>query len=234
MNPYNLQRLCVWSGVAAIVSFFFGFVFAGFLPPPSPSWTVELVVAHYQEHADGIRGGMVLMMLSGMFVCPLVAVISAQMRRIPGAHPVLVYAQLSAGTLGAVFFITGALLFLVTAFRPDRAPELTFLLNDAAWIVTVIPFSPAFMQNLIIAIGILGDRGPNPVFPRWLAFFNIWVALGFLPGGLLPFFKSGPLAWNGLFVFWLAGSVFAAWFIVMTLMLFKAIRAQEQAARAHE
>jgi hypothetical protein len=128
-----------------------------------------------------------------------------------------------------VFFITGALLFIVAAFRPERAAEITYTLNDAAWIVTVIPFSPALMQNLIIATAILIDRRPDPVFPRWLAYFNIWVAIGFLPGGLLPFFKSGPLAWNGLFVFWLAGSVFVAWFAVMTFMLLRAIRREAPA-----
>lgn len=228
MNPYTVQRFYTWSGVIGVLIFFFGFVFAGFFPPPSPSWDVERVVAHYQQHANGIRAGMVMMMISGMFIAPLVAVISAQMRRIPGAHPVMVYGQLSAGTLGAVFFITGALVFMVAAYRPDRPAEITYMLNDMGWIVTVIPFSPALIQNVIIGVAILSDRQARPVFPRWVAYFNFWVALGFLPGGLLPFFKSGPFAWNGIFVFWLAGSVFFAWFVVMTAMLLRAVRQQEQ------
>lgn len=232
MNPRSLERWCVWSGVAAITCFTFGFVFAGFIPPPSPSWSIERVVAYYQQHATGIRAGMVLMMISGMFVPPLVALISVQMRRIPGAHPILVYAQLSAGTLGAVFFITGALVFIVAAYRPDRPADITYMLNDMGWIVTVIPWSPAFMQNVIIGAAILTDKSAQPVFPRWLAYFNFWVAIGFLPGGLLPFFKAGPFAWSGAFVFWLAGSVFIAWFIVMTVMLLGAIRRQERESAA--
>lgn len=227
MNPYSLERLCVWSGILAVTLFFLGFVFAGFIPPPPPSRSIEEVVAYYQLHATGIRGGMVVMMISGMFVPPLVAVISAQMRRIPGAHPLLVYGQLSAGTLGAVFFIAGALVFVVAAFRPDRPPDLTYMLNDMGWIVAVLPWSPAFIQNVIIGTAILGDKSAQPLFPRWLAYFNFWVAIGFVPGGLLPFFKSGPFAWGGVFVFWLAGSVFIAWFIVMTVVLLKAIRRQE-------
>lgn len=227
MNARSLERWCVWSGVAAITTFTLGFVFAGFIPPPSPSRSVEEVVAYYQQHATGIRAGMVLMMISGMFVPPLVAVISQQMRRIPGAHPLLVYAQLSAGTLGAVFFITGALVFIVAAFRPERPADITYMLNDFAWIVTVLPWAPAFIQNVIIGIAILGDTRADPLFPRWLAYFNFWVAIGFIPGGLLAFFKTGPFAWNGAFVFWLAGSVFIAWFIVMTTMLFRAIRRKD-------
>lgn len=224
----------MWSGAAAITCFTFGFIFAGFIPPPSPSRSVEEVVAYYQQHATGIRAGMVLMMISGMFVPPLVAIISVQMRRIPGAHPLLVYAQLSAGTLGSVFFITGALVFVVAAFRPDRPADITYMLNDFAWIVTVLPWSPAFIQNVIIGVAILSDNRAQPVFPRWLAYFNFWVAIGFIPGGLLAFFKVGPFAWNGAFVFWLAGSVFILWFTVMTVMLLRAIRQQETESPARQ
>jgi hypothetical protein len=48
---------------------------------------------------------------------------------------------------------------------------------------------------------------------------------------LLAFFKSGPFAWNGALVFWLAGSTFFVWFIVMTVTLLKAIRQEQESAR---
>lgn len=227
-----MQRLFVWSGMAAVTLFFLGFVLSGFIPPPSPSWTMEAVAAHYRSHATGIRIGMTLMMISGMFVPPLVAVISAQMRRIPGAHPVLVYGQLSAGTLGAVFFIVAPVIFLVASFRPERSLEITYMLNDMGWLMAVVPWSPAFMQNVIIGLAVLRDRSATPLFPRWLAFVNFWVAAGFVPTALLPFFKSGPFAWNGIFVFWLAGSVFIVWFILMTVVLLKVIAQQQRTAPA--
>lgn len=227
MNNFTLQRLFIWSGVAAIVLFFLGFILAGFIPPPSPSLPADLVVAHYQEHATGIRAGMVLMMISGMFVPPLVAVISMQMRRMTGAHPLLVYAQLSAGTLGAVFFIIAPIIFIAAAFRPERSAEITVTLNDLAWIMAVIPWSPAFIQNIIIALGIFADKSPAPVLPKWLGYLNVWVAISFIPGGLLAFFKTGPFAWNGIFVFWLAGTVFIIWFAAMIYALFKAVDAEE-------
>jgi hypothetical protein len=230
MNQFKVERLCTWSGMVGVTLFFLGFIFSHFIPPPSPSLSQEQVVAQYQQNANGIRTGMVVMMISGMFIMPMVGVISAQLKRIKGISPALTYAQISAGTAGSVFFIVAAVLFLVTAYRPDRPPELTFMMNDLCWIMVVIPWPPAFIQNIVIATAIIHDESPQPIFPRWLAFFNIWVAIGFLPGSLLPFFKKGPLAWNGIFAFWLAGTVFVIWFIVVTVMLLKAINRQEQEA----
>ncbi len=227
MNAFAVQRLFTWSGIVGVLVFFLGFVLAGFIPPPSPSLTPVEVATHYAQHANGVRFGMVLTLISGMFVMPMVGVISAQIRRIQGMSPAVVYAQISAGAVGTVFFILGAVAFLTTAYRPERAVELTYVMNDFAWIMTVITVPPAFMQNLIIGIAVLGDSGTPQVFPRWVAFLNFWVAIGYVPTCLLPFFKSGPFAWNGLLVFWLAGAAFCAWFIAMTVVLLKAIGQEE-------
>ncbi len=232
MNSFQVQRLCTWSGIFSVLVFFLGFVLAGFIPPPSPSLTQIQVVDHYREHAGGIRTGMVITMISGMFFLPMVGVISAQLKRITGISPALTYAQIATGAAGSLFFFLAPIIFLLAAYRPDRPPELTYLMNDFAWIMAVLPWPPAFMQCLIIGLAILGDTGTKPVFPRWVSFFNFWVALGFVPGSLLPFFKSGPFAWNGIFVFWLAGSVFGLWFIVTTVMLLKAISSEERSVAA--
>ena len=230
MKSAQVQRLCTWSGLLAVIVFFIGFILSDFIPPPSPSLTPSQVADHYLTHASGIRIGMVFTMISGMFFLPMVGVISAQIKRIAGISPALTYAQIATGAAGSLFFFLAPIIFLVAAYRPERAPELTYLMNDFAWIMAVLPWPPAFMQCLIIAVAVLSDTSPRPVFPRWLSFFNFWVAAGFIPGSLLPFFKAGPFAWNGIFVFWLAGSVFGVWFIVTTVMLLKAISTEERLA----
>lgn len=228
MTSFQVQRWCTWSGTLAVGVFFLGFVISGFIPPPSPSLTLIEVTTYYRDHASGIRIGMVLTMISGMFVLPMVGVISAQLKRISGISPALTYSQIATGSAGSLFFFLAPIIFLVTAYRPDRPVELTYLMNDFAWIMAVLPWPPAFMQCLIIAVAVLSDTSATPIFPRWLGFFNCWVAVGFLPGSLLPFFKAGPFAWNGIFVFWLAGAVFGIWFVVTTVMLLKAIAAEEK------
>lgn len=100
------------------------------------------------------------------------------------------------------------------------------MLNDLGWLV-IIPAFPTFIAQFVaIAFGVLQDNGPQPVFPRWAAFFNMWVALLFIPGGFAFFFRTGPFAWNGLLAFWVAASAFFAWLLVMTWLVLRAIDIQ--------
>ncbi len=222
----TFQRICAYSGIICVLLFFGGFVAAGFLPPLSPGMSAAQIVAHYQTHTAGIRLGAGLIFLSSGFYVWFTAVISGQMRRIPGVHPTVVNAQLAGGAFGCLTFLVPALLFAVTAFRPDRSPDATLLLNDMSWIILVMPWIPFMAQYFAFAFAILSDPGPRPVFPRWLAYFNIWTELMFTPAIILPFFKSGPFAWNGVFVFWVPATAFTALFIVNTTFLIKAINTE--------
>jgi hypothetical protein len=231
MHHSRTQKICAISGYVCIL--LFGLAFwptSKFIPVPGPGLDAHEVASLYAHNANGIRLGMLLMTIAGSLVAPFVAVISIQMKRIEGVSPILTYTQLASGSVGALFFIVPALVFGAAAYRPERAPELTYLLNDLAWFFMVMPVGPAFVQNLAIAFAILNDKSRVPVFPRWLGFFNIWVGLLILPGGLMTFFKSGAFAWSGLLSFYVAGTVFGIWFQVMVFQLFKAIN--NQAAEA--
>ena len=226
MDQMLIQRCYAWSGPIAMLLFFFGLLFSGFIPPLSPSMTQEQVVLHYQQHTTGIRVGMSLILLSGMFYAAFTAVMSGQMRRIPGVSPTLIYGQLAGGSFACLTFLVPAIFFLVTAYRPDRPASETFLMNDLAWFTLVIPWPPFMVQNFSFALGILADRRPQPLFPRWYAYLNIWAPITFTPGALLSFFKSGPFAWNGIFVFWLPGAIFFFWFFATAILLQTAIRTE--------
>lgn len=232
MYSPTIQRFIAWGGAFALAIFFIGLLLAGFFPPIPPNLPQEEVVRLYQENNTGILLGMTLMMISGMFISPFVALISEQLKRIEGSTPLLPYAQLSAGSMGIMFFILPAIFFLITAYRPDRPPEITYLMNDISWIFTVLPWPMAFMQNICIGLAVISDKSANPIFPRWLGFFNFWLALMLVPASILIFVKSGPFAWNGLFAFWIPANVFGIWFGVMLWLLLKAIKRQEQEARA--
>lgn len=233
MFHFKTQRLCAWSGIVCVLFFFGAFLLSGFIPVPGPSMTQEEVVAMYQQHTSGIRFGMGLMLLSSGLYLPLVAAISIQMKRIEGNEtPILTYIQLAAGTFSAITYFLPSLLFIVTAFRPDRPPELTYLMNDLSFIVLIIPLSPFIIQYVTFGLVVLKDDHPQPIFPRWLAFYNFWSALSFLTALFLPFFKTGPFAWNGLLVFWLPATLFALWFFIMAIMLLKAIDRQEREVSA--
>ena len=222
------QRVCAWSGLATLVLFFAAFVVADFVPPMSPALSAAEVAQHYRQHTNGVRIGACLMFVSGAFYAAYSAAISGQMRRIRQVSPTAIYAQLAGGSFACLTFMVPAMLFFVTAFRPERDPTQTQLLNDMSWIFLVIAWPPFAAQQLAFSYSILAERGAGPVFPRWLGYLNIWVVLGFTPATLLPFFKTGPFAWNGLLVFWVPATVFTIQFIANTAMLLRSIAAESR------
>jgi len=188
------------------------------------------VAANYQHNATSIQFGMCLAMMGTAFLMPWVALISSQMLRIKGAIPIWASTQLGAGIGGIILIIIPCLLWIVATFRPERDPELTYLIHDAAWIIFVLPSPMAFIQSLALGIAILSDQNSKPVFPRWAGFLNLWIAIMFLPAPIAAFFKSGPFAWNGLFPFWIPLVGFSMWFMVMFVLLLKAIKQEAKEA----
>ena len=197
MNQSSIQVSFAWCGVICVLLFLFALLISGFLPPAKPAWTADVVAEHYRTHTTEIRIGMSLMLLAGMFYAAFAAVISGQMRRIQGITPTLRYAQLAGGSFACLTFLVPAVLFLTTAYRPERDPSQTLLMNDLSWIACVIPWPPFMVQNFAFAFAILSDRSTTPLFPRWFGYMNIWAPISFTPGILLSFFKAGPFAWDG-------------------------------------
>jgi hypothetical protein len=231
MHQMTFQRVCAWSGMICVSLFFGAFLFAGFLPPLKPHSSAEAIARHYQDHTTGIRIGGVIMLISSLFYATFTAVISAQMRRIPGTHISAVYTQLAAGAFACLTFLVPAMILEVVAFRPDRDPHTTQALNDMFWIFLIMPWPPFLAQNWSFAYAILTDPRDQPLFPRWLAYLNVWAIIMFTPAVLLPFFKSGPFSWAGIFVIWIPALVFIAQFIANTYCLLRAIRAEEMETR---
>ncbi|MDB5968355.1 MAG: hypothetical protein JWQ90_805 [Hydrocarboniphaga sp.] len=227
------QWLCLWCGPAFLLLFGIGFWgCAGFVPPIAPSLGAADVAAYYQSHTTGIRLGMAIAMGGAGLIAPWVALITVLMLRIRGNSPALAYTQLGAGCGGIVLLILPTLIWEITAFRPDRDPQLTLLLNDMGWIMIIVPFTLATVQCLALAAAILLDKAETPVFPRWSGYFNVWIALLFVPGAVAVFFKTGPFAWNGIFPWWIPFASFGTWFVVMFAVLHRILRRQSLAVPA--
>lgn len=222
------QLLCAWSAVATMVFMFLGLWLAGFLPDAiKPALTADQVAALYRDNTLGIRiGGILVVGAAGLYLA-FTAGLSAQMRRIENTiAPVLSYAQLAAGTATSFLFLIPGMFWTIAAFRPERSPELTQALSDVAFLFFLMPYSIAALQDLVVGIAILSDKRESPVFPRWVGYWSLWVAIGFMPAGLAGSFKSGPFAWNGLFVWWIPLFIFSVWLISLTIYLIKAINRQ--------
>jgi hypothetical protein len=229
VNNTKIQLACAWCGPISMVLFTVGFwPIAGMIPPPSPGLGAVELQRFYAEHPTATRLGFVIVMVAGAVTGPFVSLISSQMRRVTGPDSPLPNLQLGMGMLGIILFIWPVLVLQATVYRPERDPNLILLASDMGWLPFVGIFALAAIQCMAVAAVTFLDHD-SLVFPRWLAYFNIWVALLFLPGGLVYFFKDGPFAWNGVFALYLPAVVFCGWFFVMFVQLRTAILRQASA-----
>jgi hypothetical protein len=116
------------------------------------------------------------------------------------------------------------------AYRPEhRSPEVTQALNDVFWMMFVGIVGIGIVQALVLAAAAFLDGTDPPTFPRWFGYLNIWFALLAVPGGAVVLFNDGPLAWNGVFAFWIPLAAFTVWVIAVTVVMLRSISAQDAA-----
>jgi hypothetical protein len=222
MLTNRILTLCAWAGPATVVVALIGWLIAGVLPIPLGSESSVEDVVNFYSHDTRVIAGLVISTIGVGLVFPLIAVIAVHMVRMEGRTPILTFLQLITGAATGVCLLLPLLLMTTIAFRPDRSPELTMTLNDIAWLLFITPIAPFMIQNVAIGVAILNDK--RQTLPRWVGYVNFWVAFSFIPDPLAFFFHSGPFAWRGIFIFWLALTTYAIFLIVMGLTLRKAIR----------
>ena len=198
-----------------------GFVVAGWVPPPSPNLSRSEITAIFHNH-DHVRIAAAMFFFGGtLFVAPCVA-ITSQLRRIEGSGEVLATLQIVSAAIGVLAIQIPAALWLAISYRSGVDASVVVTLNDVAWFFLLGAVGSAVMQNLSIAVCILGSDGS--VYPRWLGYANLWLVTGLMLGVLIPFFKTGPLAWNGVIGFWVVATAFFIWVFLMWSWTVKAIR----------
>jgi hypothetical protein len=209
-------RLLLWCGPACIVTVLVGWmVLAGFLPPPSPALSTAEAIEVWRDHTNLKRIGLILCVWGGTLYVPFSLAVMYALRRAQPARRMLSTAQAALGTFGTVFFTLNFFVLSMTPFRLDTDPEGIQPLHDLGFAMTFSPVPPFTFQYLLIALAILQDHSARPMFPRWVGYVNIFCGLLLVPPCLIPLFHTGPLAWNGLFSFWIPVGEFTAWFFVM-------------------
>jgi hypothetical protein len=223
----RIQKACIWAGPAMGVLFVVGFAVAGFFPPPSPNKTAADAAAMIDEHRTAIRIGIAICLASCPLLMPFLASFTIQMKRIEGARPIMAYTQLALGALATIEFVIPYVFMLVSTYRPDQSPDVTRALYDIGWFFFLGVVSTFVLQLVLFGVAVLIDRREKPIFPRWLGYVNVWLAIMFAPASLLVFFKTGPLAWNGLLVWWVPVFAFLVWFLPNFVCLLRAVDADD-------
>jgi hypothetical protein len=222
MRRADGEKILFWTLPVTAVSWISAFfLFPGFTHPMSPSMTAAQVAAFYRDpgNLSRIRASMILFNWFAPALIPLLMLIAAQVRRMAHRTPILSYCLVACSAGGPAIFLVADLFWLLAAFQPARDPQLTVMFNDLAWMTftTAVPFLIA--QSLFIALAIYLDHPGRPVFRRWVALFNIVVAVALVPAAFTGLALSGPMAWNGLLPFWVKNIAIAAWIVVMSVVI---------------
>jgi len=204
-------------------------LFPGFVQPMSPAMSAEEVVAFYRDPANlpRIRYSMIVFNWFAVGLIPILALIALQIRRMGHRTPIFSYAILACAAGGPTIFLMANLFWLTAAFRPERDPQQTLMFNDLAWVTFSSQVGFLIAQSVILALAIYLDRRERPVFPPWVAHFNLVVALLLIPAAFVGIALEGPIAWNGLLSFWVRNIAIGLWIVVMGVVLGQAIKRQQ-------
>jgi len=217
----RLLNICALGGPAAVLVTLVGWLVSGMLPiPEGPSLSTAEVVSFFTDDPNRVMAGFVISSLGVVLAAPMFALISVHMLRIEGRRPVLAFTQLIVAAVTVIINMFPQMLFAIAAFRTDRNADDIVLLNDVAWLLLFTGIMPFIVQNVVVGLAALRDT--SGTFPRWLGFLNFWVAISFLPDVLAYFFKTGPFAWNGVLVFWLALTTYCIFLLAMSVVMLRA------------
>jgi hypothetical protein len=234
MRRTDGEWILVWTlpvvGILWISAFL---LFPGFVRPMSPAMSADAVAAFYRdpENLPRIRTSMILFNWFSVGLIPVLALLVLQIRRMAHRTPIFSYALIACAAGGPTIFLLADLFWLLAAFRPERDPQLTLLLNDLAWVTFSTQVGFLIAQSIILALAIYLDRQARPVFRPWVAHFNLIVAVLMAPAAFAGAATTGPLAWDGLLTFWVRNIAVAVWIAVTGVVLAQAISRQREAER---
>ncbi len=213
--------LCAWAGQIAMFLMFMAMWPAWHvLPPPSPGLPLAEWASHFHDNASNMFIGAIIMMFASPLFMFFFGGLVVCLKKMEGKSAPLTYGIIMLVPFGFVLLFFMAVFFVEAAFRPDMSAETVGMLADLGIFMLVIPALPGLLQFVITGLIILGDVNAEPLFPRWTGYFCIWVGVLSIPGCVIPFFKTGPFAWNGILAFWVPAVAFG----FMINVLFWAMR----------
>ena len=220
----RLQMLGWWSGVLFFVFWGTGLALLARWIPPMPAWYDAPTVAQiFQTRSVSILAGVALMTVSAVLYLPWTVLLSELIKPIEAPSRMLSQSQILGGVMAQITYFLPPYFWGAAAYRPDRNPETTQALVDTGWLIFITGIGPFILQYAALAIAIFSDKRATPAFPRWAGYLQIWISLSFIPA-VMPFFmKTGPFAWDGLFVWWIPLTLFLAWYIAMLVLARKAV-----------
>jgi len=201
-----------YCGIAFVILYgiFWGY-FGHNIPPASAALSPAQLFAFYTQNHSSILFGQSVAAFVGILYAPWTAQMALTVWRIEGNSPVIALSVFIGGVLTTWVLISCPAMWAAAAYRTDIDPLTLRTLNDFAFITFNVTYVGTTLQAVLCGIVGLLDKSEHKVFPRWASYWSILTGVSFLPITALPFFTTGPVAWDGLITFWVGFTTFFVW-----------------------
>jgi hypothetical protein len=180
------------------------------LPPPAANLSPVDFAAFFREHHTGVLVGCIVQLFAISLALIWVGALATMLRQIEGKHTPLTDAYFMLWTAGMTTLICAVIFFLSAAYRVEVDPQVVRALSDMGILMFVFPGAMGVTAWGVPGFIILGDKSAQPIFPRWLGYLSLWVALLSIPSVTIAVFQVGPFSWNGFIGFWVPVAAFGA------------------------
>jgi hypothetical protein len=234
-HSYRYVRACAWGGpILLVASIIFWALLGRNMPPYSAALDAQTFADRFRADSFQIRIGMIGELVFTVFYLTWGVAISKVMEAVERGNNVLSTLQIWGAGFTTVIFALACTTWLTGTFRAETmSPEISQMLYDLGWIQFDMAFTLTTLQLLALGVCFLSDRRSEPLFPRWVSWYSIWVGFLFFSLALMPFFKSGPFSRSGIINYWVEFPAFFLFMAAVSAYLFKAIgRLEREAAKA--
>lgn len=236
-NPtdYKSWKLLAWAGPFFVGTFvvLFGLV-AGNLPPFPADADPQAVWQNYADNRMRIMIGLSLFLTTAVAYLPFSAAVAKVMERIEGPGGVWAHLERLGATITFAPPLVACVLWIGAAHNVQTIdPGTAHLLYWMGWFLVDLGYAVTSLQIAAVSIVFMQDKRINKLVPdavSWLGrvtFATFFVVLG------VPFFTTGPLAFDGLLSFWVAYPMWFIWITVLSYFIIKAVdrlKAEDAAA----
>ncbi|MCP5379947.1 MAG: hypothetical protein H6915_04675 [Novosphingobium sp.] len=225
-NSYGTWRFCAWNGMIFMGVFI---VFWGIMghnvPPYGGDMDASVIANYFRDNANLVRLGMAISMTFAVSYAVWGISIGKVMDYILGRDHILTNLQVWGAGLTVVPILVSSSFWLTGSYRPEALPdEILQLLYDMAWLLIDLAYSVTSVQMIALGVGCLRDKRAQPFFPKWVCWYSIWVGFMFVAEILMPMFKSGAFARQGILNFWIEFMIFFIYAPIITFYQLKAIK----------
>jgi len=233
-NPFKYWRFCISSGPVFLLAYIGFWGLLGSCIPPLPAgMTAPEMAQYFQSHANQMRSGMVGGMTFSVFYLIWGLGIAKVMETLEGGNRVLSVLQMWGAGLTVIPVLMCCIFILGGLYRVDTLdPAIIQLMYDLSWLTISVSYAVTTLQMIAMGTLFLHDRRAQPLVPKWLCWYSIWGGFMFLAEDLMPFFKQGVFARNGVLNFWIEYTIYFVYMILVTHYMFKAVTRLEQEHQA--